>query len=125
MEAGITPRLLVADDEKNLRELYRMELEDEGYRVDTAANGAEVLARMEQTDYDLVILDIKMPGLSGIDLLQKIMARDKHQPVIFNTAYPAHRDNFLTWPADAYVVKSSDTSELKQAVKKVLSKPTS
>jgi CheY-like chemotaxis protein len=123
MDAELRPRLLVADDEKNLRELYRMELEGEGYQVETAANGAEVLARMEQADFDLVILDIQMPGMSGIDLLQKIMARDKRQPVILNTAYPAHRDNFLTWPADAYVVKSSDTSELKQAVKKVLAKP--
>lgn len=124
MEQIIKSRLLVADDEKNLRELYRMELEQEGYHVETAANGSEVLARMEQMEFDLVILDIQMPGMSGIDLLQKIVARDKRQPVILNTAYPAHRDNFLTWPADAYVVKSSDTTELKQAVKRVLAKQT-
>jgi DNA-binding NtrC family response regulator len=115
-------RLLVADDEKNLRELYRMELEEEGYAVETAANATEVLGKLEAGDYDVIVLDIQMPGMSGIDLLQKIMARDKRQPVILNTAYPSYRDNFMTWPAEAYVVKSSDTTELKQAIKKVLAK---
>lgn len=115
-------KLLVADDEKNLRELYRMELEAEGYEVETAANATEVLGKLETSDYDVIVLDIQMPGMSGIDLLQKIMARDKRQPVILNTAYPSYRDNFMTWPAEAYVVKSSNTTELKQAIKKVLAK---
>ena len=116
------PKLLVADDEKNLRTLYQLELEDEGYEVETAANAAEVLDKLDQRDYDVIVLDIQMPGMSGIDLLQKIMARDKRQPVILNTAYPSHRDNFMTWPADAYIVKSADTTELKQAIRKVLVK---
>ncbi|MBI5059093.1 response regulator [candidate division KSB1 bacterium] len=122
MESGVKAKLLVADDEKNLRELYRMELEEEGYEVETAANGMEVLSRIEEREFDIIILDIQMPGLSGIDLLQKIMAHDKRQAVILNTAFPSYRDNFMTWPAEAYVVKSSDTAELKQAVKKVLDK---
>jgi DNA-binding NtrC family response regulator len=120
MEARMKPRLLVADDEKNLRELYRMDLEAEGYDVETASNAGEVLQKMDGGEYDVVVLDIQMPGMSGIDLLQKIMARDKRQPVILNTAYPSYRDNFMTWPAEAYVVKSADTTELKQAIKRVL-----
>ncbi len=115
-------RLLVADDERNLRELYRMELEEEGYDVVTAANGDEVLQALDGGEYNVIVLDIQMPGLSGIDLLQKIMAKDKRQPVILNTAYPSYRDNFMTWPAEAYVVKSSDTAELKAAIRKVLGK---
>jgi DNA-binding NtrC family response regulator len=122
MEEIMKTKLLVADDEKNLRELYKTELEDEGYEVETAANAVEVLKLLESGEYDVIVLDIKMPGMSGIDLLQKIMARDKRQPVILNTAYPSYRDNFMTWPAEAYVVKSADTTELKQAVKKVLAK---
>ncbi|RPH93894.1 response regulator [candidate division KSB1 bacterium] len=118
------PRILVADDEKNLRELYQIELDSEGYEVDTAANATEVMSKLESAEYDLIVLDIKMPGMSGIDLLQKIMARDKRQPVILNTAYPSYRDNFMTWPAEAYVVKSADTAELKQVIKKVLAKKT-
>lgn len=116
------PRLLIADDEKNLRELYRIEFEAEGYEVITAANADEVAKLMAGAPYDVIILDIRMPGMSGIELLQKIMAHDKRQPVILNTAYPAYKDNFMTWPAEAYVVKSADTTELKQAVKKALSK---
>ncbi|MDD5088527.1 MAG: response regulator [bacterium] len=115
-------KLLVADDEKNLRELYRIELSEEGYEVDLAANATEVLEKVEAEQYDLIILDIRMPGMSGIDVLQKIMARDKRQPVIFNTAYPSYSENFMTWPAEAYVVKSSDTTELKQTIKRVLAK---
>jgi DNA-binding NtrC family response regulator len=124
MEESMKPKLLVADDEKNLRELYKTELEEEGYEVVTAANAAEVMKLLEAGEYDVIVLDIKMPGMSGIDLLQKIMARDKRQPVVLNTAFPSYRDNFMTWPAEAYVVKSSDTTELKQVVKKVLAKRT-
>ena len=81
---------------------------------------AKCCTKMDGGEFDLIILDIQMPGMSGIDLLQKIMARDKRQPVILNTAYPSYRDNFMTWPAEAYVVKSADTTELKQAIKRVL-----
>lgn len=115
-------KLLVADDEEHLRELYEIELGEEGYVVDTASNGTEVLSLLEHNKYDLIILDIQMPGMSGIDVLQKIMAKNKKQPVILNTAYTSYRDNFLTWPADAYVVKSADTTELKQTIKNILSK---
>ena len=113
-------RLLVADDEENLREFYRLELEEAGYRVETAANAVEVLKKLEARKYDAIILDIQMPGMPGIDLLQKIITRDRQQPVILNTSYASYQDNYLAWQADAYVVKSSDTGELKQAIKRVL-----
>jgi CheY-like chemotaxis protein len=113
-------RLLVADDEENLREFYRLELEEEGYRVETAANAVEVLKKLEARKYDAIILDIQMPGMPGIDLLQKIITRDRQQPVILNTSYAFYQDNYLAWQADAYVVKSSDTGELKQAIRRVL-----
>ena len=63
-----------------------------------------------------------MPGMPGIDLLQRIVARDKQQSVILNTSYASFQDNFLAWLAEAYVVKNSDTSGLKQAIKNVLGK---
>jgi DNA-binding response OmpR family regulator len=116
------PRLLVVDDEENLRELYRLELEEEGYDVDTAANALDVMNKLDTGKYEIIVLDIQMPGMPGIDLLQKIMARDKRQPVILNTSFASYQDNFMTWPAEAYVLKSSDTSALKQAIKKVLGK---
>jgi DNA-binding response OmpR family regulator len=113
-------RLLVVDDEENLREFYKLELEEEGYNVDTAANAGDGLNRLASDKYDVVILDIQMPGMHGIELLQRIIARDRQQPVILNTSYAFYRENYLAWQADAYVVKSSDTGELKQAIRKVL-----
>ena len=114
------PKLLVVDDEENLRELYRLELEEEGYEVDTAINAVDVMSKLDSGKYEIIVLDIQMPGMPGIDLLQKIVARDRRQSVILHTSFASYRDNFMTWPAEAYVGKSSDTSALKQAIKKVL-----
>jgi DNA-binding response OmpR family regulator len=112
--------VLVVDDEKNICELYRRELEDEGYAVTIAHSGPEALAAVEREVPDLVILDIQMPGMDGIETLEKIIGRDKGVPVILNTAYSHYRDDYTTWGADAYVVKSSDTSELKAEIKRIL-----
>jgi CheY-like chemotaxis protein len=112
--------ILVVDDEKNICELYRMDLEDEGYAVRIADSGKTALEMVEQDPPDLVILDIQMPGMSGIEILQTLIGRDKGIPIILNTAYSHYKEDFTTWGADAYVVKSSDTSELKREIKRLL-----
>ena len=66
-----------------------------------------------------------MPGKDGLDLLREIMAIDHKLPVVLNTAYSAYQDNFMSWSAAAYVVKSSDTTELLQTVRNVLAGETS
>jgi len=116
-------KLLVADDEKNLRLLYQMELEQEGYAVTVACDAQEVLELLKKQQFDLVILDILMPGMNGIELTEKILAKDKRQKIILNTAYSAYKDNFMTWAADAYVVKSGDLTELKTRIREVLATP--
>jgi len=112
--------ILVVDDEKHICELYKSELEDEGYRVTVATSGAEALSAVEQNPPDLIVLDIQMPGMDGIETLEKLLGRDKGIPVILNTAYSHYREDFTTWGADAYVVKSSDTSKLKQEIRRLL-----
>jgi len=112
--------ILVVDDEKHICELYKSELEDEGYRVTVATSGPEALSAVEQNPPDLIVLDIQMPGMDGIETLEKLLGRDKGIPVILNTAYSHYREDFTTWGADAYVVKSSDTSKLKQEIKRLL-----
>jgi CheY-like chemotaxis protein len=112
--------ILVVDDEKHIRELYRSELEDEGYLVILAATGLEALKIVEENPPDLIVLDIQMPGMDGIELLEKLLGRDKGIPIILNTAYSHYRDDFSTWGADAYVVKSSDTSKLKAEIKRLI-----
>ena len=113
-------RLLVVDDEKHICELYKSELEDEGYRVTVANSGSEALSAVERNPPDIIILDIQMPGMDGIETLEKLIGRDKGIPVILNTAYSHYREDFTTWGADAYVVKSSDTSKLKLEIKRLL-----
>ncbi len=115
-------RILVVDDEDDLRLLYADELEDEGYEVHTAGTGVDARKLLEQTDFDLVILDIQMKGESGLDLLKDIARDNKGLPVILSTAFGMYKDDFSSWLADAYVVKSSDLSELKDQVRRVLAK---
>ena len=112
--------ILVVDDEKHIRELYRSELEDEGYAVALAGSGKEALSMVETSPPDLILLDIQMPGMDGIETLEKILGQDKGIPIILNTAYSHYKEDFTTWGADAYVVKSSDTSRLKEEIKRLL-----
>jgi DNA-binding response OmpR family regulator len=114
--------ILIVDDEKNLLKLYEKEFTEEGYRVITANSGSEALQKIQKDPFDLVILDIRMPDLNGVDTLKKIMESTSKVPVILNSAYTSYRDNFLTWAAEAYVVKSSDLTELKNKAKEVLEK---
>jgi DNA-binding response OmpR family regulator len=118
-------RVLVIDDERDIRHLYAAELEDEGHQVDTAGSGDEALALLKHRDYDLVVLDIQLEEESGLELLQKI-ARERGQlPVILCTAFSSYRDDFSSWLADAYVVKSSDLNELKAQVRQILARQAS
>ncbi len=68
-------RLLVVDDEANIRLLYSEELKDEGYEVETAGTTAEAVEKLSGQSYDLVVLDIKLKNESGIELLQKIVSK--------------------------------------------------
>lgn len=114
--------VLVADDDENLRTLYGEDLKDEGYQVVLAQNGREVLEAVERVPIDLIILDIVMPVMDGIEALGRIIARHKDIPVILYSAYPHYKDDFMSWAADAYLMKSSDLSELKQMVRHLLQK---
>lgn len=113
-------KILIVDDEQNLRLLYEREFEKEGYEVILAASGEEALMKFQEASPHLVILDIKMPGLDGVETMSKMLSIDNKAPVILNTAYASFQDNFTTWAADAYVVKSSDMGELRNRVREIL-----
>ncbi len=115
-----TTKLLVVDDEENIRILFKEELEDEGYEVDMAANGYEALEKFKNGTYDLIILDIKMPGMDGIQVLNEIKNMNKDQPVVLCSAYGEFKQDFSSWVSDEYVVKSADTDELKRTIKSLL-----
>jgi DNA-binding response OmpR family regulator len=113
-------RILLVEDERNQRVLYEQELAEDGYEVSLAADGREALTKLKEAKPDVVVLDISMPGMDGIETLGKILSEDNTIPVILHTAYANYKDNFMTWSADAYVVKSSDLAELKLRIKEVL-----
>ncbi len=115
-------KLLLVDDERDIRHLFAAELEDEGYQVETAASVAEAEKALAQSTFDLMILDVQMPGESGLQLLQRLASERSPLPVILCTAYSSYKDDFSSWIADGYVVKSSDFSELKSEVARVLEK---
>lgn len=114
--------ILVVEDDKNQRLLYEQELRLEGYDVVTASDGKEALEKVQEQLPDLIVMDINMPRMDGIETMGKILGKNKEIPVIINTAYSNYKDNFMSWAADAYIVKSSDLSELKSTVKKILAK---
>jgi len=114
------PHILVVEDDLNQRELYEQELLDEGYKVSLAENGEKAIEFLQHQRPDLVILDICMPGMDGIEVLNTILSIDRVMPVIINSAYSQYKDNYLTWPANAYVVKSGDLTDLKAKVSEQL-----
>jgi CheY-like chemotaxis protein len=112
--------ILVVDDDRNLSLLYEQELGEEGYQVNVVNNARDAIDRIEKTPPDLVVMDIRMPGMDGIEAMGRILARNNQLPIILNSAYTSYKDNFMSWSADAYVVKSSDLTELKREIKRAL-----
>jgi CheY-like chemotaxis protein len=112
--------ILVVEDDPNQCLLYAKEIRGAGYDVVTARDGREALELVEKARPDLVVMDVSMPGIDGIEAMSRMLARDHKLPIILNTAYATYRESFRSWSADAYVVKSSDLTELKNTIKKVL-----
>ena len=110
--------ILLVDDEDSIHLLYREELEEEGYSVASAYSGEEALEKLKTASVDLVILDINMPGMSGLDTLRKIKENTPALPVILSSAYQEFKQDLSSWASDEYVVKSANMSELKEAIKK-------
>jgi len=113
-------KVLVVDDEENIRLLYREELEDEGYEVAVAANAREALEAFRSAPFDVIVLDIKMPDMDGIELLRIIKEENKDIPVVLCSAYGRYKQDFRIWACNAYLVKSADLDELKLTLRQVL-----
>jgi DNA-binding response OmpR family regulator len=113
-------RILVVDDEDNIRLLYKEELQDDGYEVHLAENAEEAMRKVDEVSPHLITLDIKMPGMDGIEFLRILKEKRKDIPVILCSAYGTYKQDFRVWASDAYVVKSADLRELKLAIKEIL-----
>jgi two-component system KDP operon response regulator KdpE len=115
------PLVLVADDEQRITKLVSMALTDEGFRVVTAAGGEEALAKIEEIRPDIVLLDIVMPDLDGIEVMRQIRER-RPVPVILLTAKGSASDKAkgLDLGADDYIAKPFHLDELAARVRAVL-----
>ncbi len=112
--------ILLAEDDKNQRLLYEQELGLEGYEIRTAIDGKDALKKVQEHPPDIIIMDIDLPKMDGIEAIGRILSKNKGIPIIINTAYSSYKDNYMSWIADAYIVKSSDLAELKNKIKELL-----
>ncbi len=118
------PRILVVDDELSMREFISILLEREGYEVITAGDAATALERLEHSAVDLVISDVKMPGLSGIDLLSRIKGSMPDTIVLMITAYSTTEQAVEAMKLGAYdyIAKPFKVEEIKVLVRNALEK---
>lgn len=116
------PRILVVDDDENLRWVLQTQLEDMGYQVSTAADGLQALEAIGQSPPSLVLTDLKMPGLSGMDLLDRIRKEYPEVPVVIVTAFGTIQSAVHAMRAGAYdyLTKPIDFEELGLVVERVL-----
>lgn len=113
-------RVLFVDDDEAILELYRQVFGEEGYDVSTCSTMDEAREHLARFPVDAVVLDIRLAEGLGLALLREIKAKAPKLPVILSTAYARYQDDFSSWLADAYVVKSSDLAELRSALQRTL-----
>lgn len=113
-------RILLVDDDRNQCIMFAEALQDEGHEVDVVHDGRAAVDRVTADRPDLVVLDINMPVMDGLDALGKIIDRDPRIPVILHTAYSSYRESFVSMAAVEYLVKTGNPDVLCEAVCRVL-----
>ena len=115
-------KILVIDDEQNIRKMLTRVLSPEGFMVKEANNGLEALKRLQEENYSLVLLDLKMPGLNGIETLKEIRQNDLNLPVIMMSAYGSIPEAVEAMKLGAldYLIKPFDIEELKIIIKRAI-----
>ena len=117
-------KILVCDDEENIRESVKLILDDEPYLQAFATNGREVIKKVKEFKPDIIILDIKMPKLSGLDAIEQIKAINPNVKIIMISGYeqPDVIKEALSRGASDYLPKSFSGRQLKDAIKRILKK---
>src|SRR6266705_2632076 len=115
-------KILVVDDEQSMTQFLGIVLRKEGYQVTTVNSGREGLERVKSENFDVVITDIKMPGMDGIQLLQGIKKHDATLPVVIMTAYASQQSaiDAVNMGAFQYLIKNAKNDEIKLVVRNAL-----
>ncbi|MFP4458225.1 MAG: response regulator [Candidatus Zixiibacteriota bacterium] len=117
-------KILAVDDDSHIRDIIFVYLDSLGYEVDIAVSGEEALELFDENEYDLVITDIKMPGMSGVDLADEIFKRDFEGGIIFMTGFLGEysEEMVLSLGIDAYLKKPFGMELLGKITNSVLKK---
>jgi two-component system response regulator HydG len=115
-------RIIIVDDDENIRKTMQTILEYEGYIVDLAATGNEAIEMTQETAYNIALLDIRLPDMEGVELLKLIKDNVPRTRKIMVTGYPSMQNaiSALNKNADAYLVKPVDVEKLLNMVKEQL-----
>lgn len=113
-------KILLVEDNLHVQEIVCAELEDCGFEVSTALNGKEALEVLKSGEKpNLVIMDMRMPKMNGSETIGHMIKMKYYVPLIIYTGYKSYKNDYLSSAADAYVIKSSDLSELVNKVKEL------
>ncbi len=112
-------KILLVDYDPNILQTYRQKFSDDGYQVILAKDGKEALKKFEAEHPELIIMEMRLPGMDGIETLTSILGKDRQAAIIINTAFPQYRENFMTWGAEAYLIKHPDSSDVRELQNKV------
>lgn len=121
-----TVRILIVEDDYDIAQLIALHLREVGYQVDTVHDGVTGLERAASGDYDLIVLDVVLPKLSGTELCQKLRAENNYTLILMLTAQSGELDRVLGLElgADDYLIKPFSFRELKARVKALLRRKT-
>lgn len=116
-------KILVVEDVQSLRLLYKMDLEQAGHEVITARTAIEALALLEAESPQLVVLDVRMPGIDGLDTTMRMIGRGPKIPLVLISGDSSCASDWRCRAADAFIMKSSDTGELRAKIGELLKTP--
>ena len=114
-------RLLLVEDEPAQLDFYKCLLAEDGHEIAQAMCGQEAIEVARRFCPSVVVIDLVLPDMDGTEAISRLLDECGGAKIVINTGYESYRFDFRCWGADAFVVKSSDPSELRATVKQVLS----
>ena len=111
-DTDLSPAVLLVDSDANQIRANKTALEAQGYRVVCAYSGHDAFEIFTHEKIDAVVVDVLLPDMHVLDLIEEIAAKRNHIPIIVNNAYAGYKENFRYWAADAVVEKSANHRSL-------------